>query len=469
MRRILSAAMALLLVFGFAAGLYAPTLSAQGTSDVAGEAVLITDAAGEPMVEISIDSFTPEFEGYDQNYAPERGFQYALITATFTNVGAAPYVPNPYGFVLIDTEGFVAETAFALVDPALAPAMIDGTPIEPGATISGSVIFSVLAGTEAAAIGYEATYDRLTLLASSATNPTLGDPVEVLGPDARPLGIVTISEWLDPLPDVDLSSQPNRGYHFTGAVVTIENTSGSVWPIDPYTFRMVDSDGYVSSGTSAYRPEPEIADLTYSDLPAGESITGVIAFQTFNSAVPAYMIYQTSDQLALLGTFPDGPVVPDLASLPTVDAVFVPGESSTDDADSDATEEVAEDVSPECAEVETWTTSLFDRFSEDEALAAFDIENAADMTTDELIEVRDALESFDDDMQSEEPPALAEDFFNEFLDVIDYMIESLDDLVAASEDGDDLQPLVDEIVADTTELDEYSDAFDELYESCPNL
>jgi hypothetical protein len=456
----LSAAMALLLVFGVVAGLSAPASQAQGATG--GEPVLITDAAGQPLIEVTLDSFTPQFEGYDSSYAPDRGFEYALATVTVTNVGTAAYAANAYGFQLIDTEGFVNDSAWVMVDESVAPPMLDSTPIEPGASHTGSIVFQLLAGSEAAAITYSVTWDRVTFLAVNASIPDLGAVVEVLGPNGRPVLNVTIEEWLDPLPDVDASVQPSRGYHFAGAVVTIENVGSGTYSLDPYSFKMLDADGFEASGTSAYRPEPEIADLEYADLSSGDSVTGVVSFQVFNTSTPAFIVFETDDQYTMLSGFPDAPVLPSLADLPTVDAIELPDTSGTDGG------EVAADVSPECAEVETWINDLFAALNENEALN-FNVEDAVDMTTDELIEIREALETAQSDLEGTEPPALAEDFYLEFLDVVDFMIGSMNDLIEASENGDDLQPIVDDIVADETQLDEYFAEFEILTEACANL
>src|SRR5690606_21182809 len=79
MRRTISVAMALLLMLSFVAGIQPVTGSAQST-ETTGQAVTITDAAGNPWVGVSVDSFTADFTGYSRNYAPDRGFQYAHIT-----------------------------------------------------------------------------------------------------------------------------------------------------------------------------------------------------------------------------------------------------------------------------------------------------------------------------------------------------------------------------------------------------
>ena len=177
MRRIVSLAMTFLLVFSFVAVLQVPSIAAQETGAL-GTPVLITDAAGEPLIEMSVDSFTPDFTGYDNSYAPDRGFVYGLATITVTNVGTSPYALNTYSFMLIDTDGFMSQAAFAMVDTAQAPDAFDYDAIEPGDSVTGSVLFSMLAGTSAAASCRPAIRASSTL---SSKNRTASWPASCRG------------------------------------------------------------------------------------------------------------------------------------------------------------------------------------------------------------------------------------------------------------------------------------------------
>lgn len=471
-RRLTSIALTLLLVLGLAAGMVSPQVSAQG-SGTTGEAVSILDAAGQPLLELSVDSFTPDFQGYDRSYAPDRGFEYAHITVTMTNVGQGPFSINSYGFRLIDTEGFASDSAFVAIDETAAPEMLDSSPLEPGDSRSGSIVFMVLAGTEAAAITYSVTYERLSFLASSATAPAFGDPVDLLDSNAQPTGVVTVEEWLDPLPDLDPSSQPNRGYHYAGALVTIENTGDSILPVDPYSFTMIDADGYQNFATSAYRPSSETPDLEYADLAPGESMTGLVTFQVFNSSTPAMIVHDENDRFSLLATFDEAPAVPALTDLPTVDAIYsgpAPDDGDTsDDSSDDTADEPAEEVSEDCQALEDWILGIFAQLDENEALADFDIESAADMSVEELEAARDALEDVLDDLEGEEAPSLGVEFLDTLIAFIEYMIDGLDQIIEAAENGDDVQAAVDEVTSDEDAINGYFAAFESISAECANL
>jgi hypothetical protein len=459
MRRILSIAMTLMLVFSFAAGMQSRPASAQPTAR--GEAVSITDAAGEPWVEVSVDAFAPDFTGYDRSYAPERGFQFAAVTVTITNIGTSSYAPNSYNFALIDTEGFVNDSTWVVVDETQAPAVLGSDMIEPGASASGLVVFQMLAGTEAAGITFAVTYDRFAFLALNGAPPALGDTVEVLGPDAQPLLNISVDEWLDPLPGVDSSSPPDRGHHFGGAVVTMENVSGAPFQTDPWQFKMLDSDGYEAGGSMPYRPEQEVPDLQYTELADGDTLTGVVGFQVFNTASPGFIAFDTGDQFTLVAAFPDAPAIPQLSGLPEVEAP-APSTGGGDTTDDQATVQVSE----ECQAADAWVTDFFARLDE-RVISDFDFADAVDMSADELVDVQRSFEDLIDEMDAEEPPALVQEVFDTFVQLLEYAVDSLDGLIEAAENGDDLQPLVDAILADEAAFENYFAAIDEYTTACP--
>ena len=281
---------------------------------------------------------------------------------------------------------------------------------------------------------------------------------------------MTFEEWLDPLPGVDSSMQPNRGYHYAGAVVTIENTGSQIFTVDPWSFKLYDVDGYQNSGSSAYRNDPEVPDLGYVDLASGESTTGIVSFEVFNTSAPAFIVVQTDSQYAFIAGFDDAPEAPALSDLPTVDAVY-DGSAAADDSGTSTggDDQAAVDASPECIEVNDWLQAMFADLDENEIVGNFDITDAPDMTVDELTAVRDEFENIRDDYESMDVPELAEDFFGEFLGVLDYMIDGIDEVIDAMENGDDVQALVDELEADEAPMNGYFEAAVALGEACPNL
>jgi hypothetical protein len=329
------------------------------------------------------------------------------------------------------------------------------------------VVFQMLAGTEAAGITFSVTYDRFAFLALNGAPPALGDTVEVLGPDAQPLLNISIVEWLDPLPGVDSSSAPDRGHHYGGAVVTMENVSGAPIQTDPWQFKMLDSDGYEAGGSMPYRPEQEVPDLQYTELADGDTLTGVVGFQVFNTASPGFIAFDTGDQFTLVAAFPDAPAIPQLSTLPEIEAPdpSAVGDDASDDQAADDGAATVE-VSEECLAADAWLTDFFDSL-EERSIFEFSFEDAVDMSAEELSDVRDEVEAIIDELDQAEPPALAEGIYSSYIEVLEYGLGSLDDLIEAAENGEDLQPLVDGIIEAGDELDSFDIAYDEYLEACP--
>src|SRR5690606_38133342 len=118
-------------------------------------------------------------------------------------------------------------------EEGVAEPLLAGDPVEPGDSATGTIPFEVLAGSEIAAIIYQPTFDRFTILAASIEAPAIGSPVDIVGEEGNVIGSVTIDEFIDPLTDVDPSYQAQRGYHHAGAVVTLENTGSRASSVDP--------------------------------------------------------------------------------------------------------------------------------------------------------------------------------------------------------------------------------------------
>ena len=75
-------------------------------------------------------------------------------------------------------------------------------------------------------------------------------------------------------------------------------------------------------------------DLGYVDLASGESTTGIVSFEVFNTSAPAFIVVQTDSQYAFIAGFDDAPETPALSDLPTVDAVYDGSAAADDHADA---------------------------------------------------------------------------------------------------------------------------------------
>jgi hypothetical protein len=213
-----------------------------------------------------------------------------------------------------------------------------------------------------------------------------------------------------------------------------------------------------------YRPEQEVPDLQYTELAAGDTLTGVVGFQVFNTASPGFIAFDTGEQFTLVAAFPDAPAIPQLSTLPEIEAPdpSAGGDTTADDqSDGEATVE----VSAECQAADAWLNDFFDRLNES-VISDFEFTDAADMSAEELADVQSAVEDLIDELDAEEPPALTQGVFDAYVQLLEYAVDSLDILIEAADNGEDLQPLVDEILADETAFDNYFAAIDEYTTAC---
>jgi len=475
MRKAFSMLMALLLVAGFVAGFQTPATRAQSTT-AAGPVSEITDSSGNVIAEVSVDSLANPFEDHDEYSEPQSGFNYVLLTVTFTNVGEQAYTPQVYSFYLVDRDGFLISPTFVSYDEGVAEPALSGNPIEPGESETGTVAFEALAGSEIAAVIYQPTYDRFTILAASVEAPAPGAVVDIVGEEGGVVGTATIEEIIDPLTDVDPSYQAQRGYHHAGAVITIENTGRRPLSIDPYAVQIIDADGYVLSSTGVYRgEEAEVPNLDYVDLAPGDSVTGMVTFELFNEAAPVWMVYTAGgSQITFLAGFDNAPELPAVEDIPA----FTPGASSTgndtgDDIDQPADEDATPvPVSAECSDLADWLTRLDDRFNsiDDSAVSVEDPADLADVDTDDLLDFLDQVEQVRDEQEADTPPAVAEDFQAAFLDLLDLYIDMINDVVDAKDNGDDVEALIDEYDPQIEDVfNTYFEEFTALGEACPNI
>jgi Domain of unknown function (DUF4352) len=469
MLKAFSALMALMLVAGFAIGVGSPARAKQAASS----GTVISNTSGNPVAEISVDSITDPFEGYDASSGPQRGFRFVMVTVTITNTGDQPYQGYSYGLSLIDQDGFLATPTYVYRTDMSVPDLVTD-PIDPGASITGALFYQVLSDAEIASVVFQPDYSQFYLLASNGDVPEAGAPVTILGEEGGEAGSVTVSDITDPYTEVDPGYGAPRGYHYVAATITFENTSSRPISIDPSAFMLVDDQGFASGAAGAYRGDaPEVPDLAYADLAPGDTVTGIVTYQVFNEAAPSRIIYSSGGtQLVTLAVLDTETTVPAISDIPA-GAAATPGAGNAGATEvAGATEEataIAEETG-DCVGLRDWLTRIDDRSAQ---LDTFDIsvdtvEDLQNADVDTLNSYVDALESMVSEQEGDAPPAIAEDLGNAYVDYLNLQLDALNDVIDAKDAGKDLQPIFDDYQTQLTDsstalLDEYSKVAD----ACP--
>lgn len=176
-----------------------------------GDTVEYISNSNQPLATFTVDELISPLEDYESNYAPDRGFEYAGAVMTIENTGSAPLEIEPFNFQLVDAQGFIFYTSYAIrTDDAEAEVpTLASAELAAGETVTGVLVFEVLAGTEVGLIYFTPSFDRQIRLAEYGdqqapapsdspddipVNPNPGttgsdddDPAETPEPDETPV------------------------------------------------------------------------------------------------------------------------------------------------------------------------------------------------------------------------------------------------------------------------------------------
>jgi hypothetical protein len=272
------------------------SVSAQDATPAAGGSVAITGPEGAGSATVTISDFIDPFEDYDPGYRPMHGYHFVMASISVENTGQLPFTIYPTDFQLVDTDGFTYyATVVARLDQGSIGdfAGLDG--MSAGDQISGALFFQVLNGVPVQSLVYSGT-DRLTTIASfsDVEAAAIGEAVTIKDYDGSDWAEVAITGIKDPFELFDPNYAPERGQHFVLINITITNVGPRPLSVDPYSFYLVDADGFVYYPANLYfPPESPLQLLEYADgLETGQSVEGVLGYQVFNDVEVTEVIFR---------------------------------------------------------------------------------------------------------------------------------------------------------------------------------
>ena len=214
MRRLLVLSMLLALI----AALIAPGQTlAQGTPTATGpglgESSPLYSQDGSEIGSIVVTNIIEPFEAYDSGYEPIRGYHYALVEITVTNTAARPFEVDPSSLDVIDSEGFVAESAFISISAADAPVLLEYLDaLGPGEEVSGAVAVLLFNDSAIDRIVYSQAFEsRVNVVDLREELTAAGNPVSIIGVNGQEIAQVTVNGVADPFEAYDEFSAPSRG------------------------------------------------------------------------------------------------------------------------------------------------------------------------------------------------------------------------------------------------------------------
>ena len=115
----------------------------------AGTPVTILNTSGAEAAQVTVNSVTAPFEGYDASSAPPRGSTYVAVDVTVTNTGSSVLSVSPSDFWVIDADGFVLSSTYVTRTDTTVPDY-DYIDLNPGDSQHGMLVYQIYEGVPVA-------------------------------------------------------------------------------------------------------------------------------------------------------------------------------------------------------------------------------------------------------------------------------------------------------------------------------
>jgi hypothetical protein len=415
---------------------------------------------GSEVGSITVTNIIEPFENYDPGYDPQRGYHYAVVEVTITNSGSRPMTVDPNALRLIDSDGFVASSAFISVSAPDAPVILeylDG--LGPGEEASGSVAYQVFNDSTISRIIYAPGFtSRVNVVDLREQFTAAGTPVSIIGSSGAEIAQVTVNGIADPFEAYDDFSAPPRGSRYVLVDVTITNTGTQLLSTAPSDFTAFDDQGFYLDQASVTSTDASLVPFNFIDLAPGEQQQGVVYFQLFGGLPLTQIVYGNG--------FDRDIVVADLGpGAPPAPPVTTTGATPASPVAS----------SPDCEGLVEWGTAVDVRLGQVVGITSeFEDIEPANLDPVAIQAAADQVAALAQEQRDSNPPPAAEGF-NTFL--ADEFLQPLSDaassIAQALENGDQVGALLAaaEAQALSTMFDTGGQAdiyFDELEAACPN-
>jgi hypothetical protein len=447
-----------------------------GGGPALGDAVVISDADGEPSLQIAVTELNDPDEIVK---GADRGFHIVSAQVVVNNPTDADIEFNSYAIQLIDGEGFLSSQTFISRDNddyAARPDFSEST-VPAGQSISGWLFFQVINGAESAWVVYTDSYinQQFTVLANlQGTELADGDPITFYNTDAEEAGTITVDEIIMDFQKVDSSVDVERGTTAVAINVTVENT-GTTDLANVPTFYLVDDFGFQYYQTYSFR---DTSTTEYPDLPsdppaAGESISGVVLFNIAKGAEVSYILAQPDyTQLYIVAQPGEGSIVSGDTLTPVPVATTDDSGDDTGTVDDEPTEDTGTtgEETGDCVGVNDWVNAVTDELSVFDEIDALN-GSLADADPGELHDAADQMHDTANNIADLDTPDVAQDTSDVLVDFIDNYADLIDEAADRLDNGDDPQDIEDDLSNNTEFFDGFtqvSNAVDDLSQTCPD-
>ncbi len=119
------------------------------------------DDRGNPVFEIMVTGMERDWQSEDEYTVAERGMTFVKIDFAFTNLSDRAEIVSPYVVMLVDNMGLTAQQVYISDDPTI---FTEDVAVEPGATVEGSLVYSIYTDLEPNLIVWQPDYNLYVII-----------------------------------------------------------------------------------------------------------------------------------------------------------------------------------------------------------------------------------------------------------------------------------------------------------------
>lgn len=306
MKRLLSAVLTVGIVATGVSGVAAQESGSATASGFDAPATYFDDRGNE-VATVEVNDINQDWTDYDDYSEPDRGYVYRAVDFTVTNTSDASLIVENYDFSMLDASGRNQSSAYATAAETSDTTLFsEDLPLAAGESADLTLVFETPADVDAAALVWQPDSGIIVLVDFGLGDVENGALANGFGSistwtDDRgnPVATLEVTEIESDWQDYDDYSEPERGSIYQAVHFTITNVSDSSLIVEPYSISMIDSTGLNSGRSYASVAEGSDTVLFEEDAPlaAGESLEGVMIFQTYDDTEPAALVWQPDSGL----------------------------------------------------------------------------------------------------------------------------------------------------------------------------
>jgi hypothetical protein len=260
------------------------------------------DDRGNAIASVEVTEVIEDWDEYDPNRAPARGYFYYAVAITVTNLDSGDIDVSARDFSLLDTMGLNNARSSATADATSGTEVfIDTAPVAAGESVDLVMVYELFNDTAPAMLVWQADRGKLVLVnlvdgthEMSAVVQGLGVPATWSDDRGNQMATIEVTEVTDDWQDYEPNRQPDRGSRYVAVHFSITNISDTDLEVNPYNLSLIDTEG-TNNSTANVRVAEDAEFEVFSDrqdVASGESVEGMLVFHLFSGIVPVGLVWQ---------------------------------------------------------------------------------------------------------------------------------------------------------------------------------